>query len=117
MRIAIPVADGKLAGHFGHAPQFMMIDADPEAKAIVKQEIIDAPEHAPGVLPPWLAERGATVVIAGNMGARAQGLFDANGIQVILGAPVEAPEWLVQEFLNGRLVSGEGTCNHHHNCS
>lgn len=117
MRIAIPVEQGKLAGHFGHCPQFTMIDADPRAKTILKQEVVDAPEHAPGVLPPWLAERGATVVIAGNMGARAQGLFEAKGIQVILGAPDETPEWLAREFLDGRLVSGAGSCDHHHNCS
>ncbi|MCE5228455.1 ATPase [bacterium] len=114
MRIAIPVESGKLADHFGHCPQFIMIDADPEARKILKQELIDAPEHVPGVLPPWLAERGATVVIAGNMGARAQGLFGAQGVQVILGAPVQTPEWLATEFLNGRLVSGKATCNHHH---
>lgn len=112
MRIAIPVAEGKLAMHFGHCAQFMMIDADPEAKTIIKQETIDAPEHVPGMLPPWLAERGATVIIAGGMGARAHELFKAQGIQVIVGAQAESPEWLVKEYLAGTLVPGANACDH-----
>ncbi len=114
MRIAIPIENGKLGGHFGHCPHFMLIDADPEAKTILKQEIMDAPPHGHGVLPRWLAQQGTTVVIAGHMGAGAKGLFDAGGVQVVLGAPAEAPERLAQEFLEGRLVSGEGICLHHH---
>ncbi|MEN6625822.1 MAG: NifB/NifX family molybdenum-iron cluster-binding protein [Candidatus Sumerlaeia bacterium] len=117
MRIAIPVEDGKLAGHFGHCPQFMLVDADPAAATILKQEVVDAPQHAPGVLPPWLADHGAAVVIAGNMGARARTLFESIGVQVVLGAPPETPEWLAREFLAGRLVSGEGSCHHDHSCS
>ena len=112
MRIAIPVAEGRLAMHFGHCAQFMLIDADPEAKTILKQEVIDAPEHVPGLLPPWLAERGATVIIAGGMGQRAQMLFAEQNIKVVVGAPAESPEWLVQEFLNGTLVSGVNGCDH-----
>ena len=112
MRIAIPIAEGRLAMHFGHCAQFALIDADPEQKTILKQEVIDAPEHVPGMLPPWLAERGATMIIAGGMGGRAQGLFAQQGIQVIVGAPAESPEWLVKEFLDGTLIAGVNACDH-----
>ena len=112
MRIAIPVAEGRLAMHFGHCAQFVLIDADPEQKTILKQEVIDAPDHVPGLLPRWLGERGATVIIAGGMGSRAQGLFAEQGIKVVVGAPAESPEWLVKEFLNGTMVSGDNVCDH-----
>ena len=59
MRIAIPLADGKLAMHFGHCERFALVDVDPTEKKILKREDIAAPPHEPGLLPKWLAERGA----------------------------------------------------------
>ena len=60
MRIVIPLADGKLTSHFGHCASFALVDVDPAEKIIVKREDIEAPPHEPGLLPPWLAERGRT---------------------------------------------------------
>ena len=52
MKIAIPLAEGKLTTHFGHCASFAMIDVDTETKKILKREDIAAPEHQPGLLPP-----------------------------------------------------------------
>ncbi len=112
MRIALPVADGKLCMHFGHCEKFVLIDVDAKTKKTVKKEEIVAPEHEPGLLPRWLAERGANVIIAGGMGGRAQGLFAEAGIKVIIGAPAETPETLVASYLAGTLVSGKNVCDH-----
>jgi predicted Fe-Mo cluster-binding NifX family protein len=112
MRIAIPIADGKLAMHFGHCEEFAVIDADPKTKRIVKQEDLAAPEHQPGLLPHWLAEKGVEVVIAGGMGHRALDLFGENGIKVAVGAPAESPERLVAQYLDGTLKTGDNVCDH-----
>jgi len=112
MRIAIPVTEGKLSMHFGHCERFALIDVEPAEKKILKREDIDAPPHQPGLLPPWLAERGANMIIAGGMGQRAQDLFAAQGIQVVVGAPAETPERLVGDYLAGILVVGENVCDH-----
>jgi predicted Fe-Mo cluster-binding NifX family protein len=112
MRIAIPLAEGKLAMHFGHCQHFAMVDVDPSAKTILKREDIAAPPHEPGLLPPWLAERGANMIIAGGMGQRAHSLFAERGIKVIIGAPAETPEKLVVDYLAGTLTLGENICDH-----
>ena len=112
MKIAIPLADGKLAMHFGHCESFALINVDPAAKKILGREDITAPPHQPGLLPPWLAERGATVIITGGMGQRAQDLFAQRGIMVVLGAPAETPERVVSEYLAGTLQLGENVCDH-----
>lgn len=112
MRIAIPLADGKLATHFGHCEKFALVDADRSTKQIADIEIIEAPEHEPGLLPRWLAERGVHMVIAGGMGSRAQTLFAEQHIHVIVGAPVETPEELVKAYLSDTLYSGENVCDH-----
>ncbi|HUU43246.1 MAG TPA: iron-sulfur cluster carrier protein MrpORP, partial [Planctomycetota bacterium] len=75
MRIAIPMADGRLAMHFGHCQEFALVDVDVEKGSITGQTAEAAPDHQPGLLPKWLAERGAEVIIAGGMGRRAQDLF------------------------------------------
>jgi len=112
MRIAIPLAEGKLAMHFGHCERFALIDVDASAKQILKREDIEAPPHQPGLLPPWLAERGANTIIAGGIGQRAHGLFTEQGIEVIIGAPAETPEKLVADYLAGALTLGKNICDH-----
>jgi ATP-binding protein involved in chromosome partitioning len=112
MRIAIPIADGKLAMHFGHCEQFAMIDVDPATKKILKQDFLEAPEHQPGLLPVWLKERGADVILAGGMGSRAQNLFTQNGIKVVTGVPCEAPDALVKGYLEDTLQTGDNICDH-----
>ena len=112
MRVAIPIADGKLAVHFGHCAQFAIIDTDPAAKTILKTELVTPPPHEPGVLPRWLAERGVQTVIAGGMGQRAQSLFAERCIAVVVGAPSEAPEKLVADYLAGTLQAGDNVCDH-----
>jgi ATP-binding protein involved in chromosome partitioning len=112
MKIAIPMADGKLCMHFGHCAQFALVDADEKTKTVTGTRMLTPPPHEPGVLPRWLHEQGANVIIAGGMGQRAQSLFTENGITVVVGAAAEEPERLVAQYLEGTLVSGANTCDH-----
>jgi len=112
MKIAIPLADGKLSLHFGHCASFALIEADADERKIVRREDLEAPPHEPGLLPKWLAERGANLIIAGGMGQRAQDLFCQHGIEVVIGAPSETPETLVNSYLAGTLKGGENVCDH-----
>ncbi len=111
MRYAIPLVDGSLSMHFGHCDEFALIDVD-ENGNVVRREDAVPPPHEPGVLPAWLAERGATHVIAGGMGSRAQNLFASKGIQVIVGAPFKPPEELASLCANGDLMNGDNVCDH-----
>lgn len=107
---AIPVADGKLSSHFGHCEHFVLIET--ENGKIKGKTIHTPPAHEPGVLPKWLHEKGAGVVLAGGMGSRAQDLFTQNGIKVITGAPMDSPESLVNQYLSDALVAGDNVCDH-----
>jgi ATP-binding protein involved in chromosome partitioning len=112
MRIAIPLAAGRLCAHFGHCQQFALVDVDGADRNIQGTTLLTPPPHAPGLLPRWLHEQGADVVIAGGMGQRAQQLFAQNGIQVVVGAIAGTPEELVSAYLNGRLETGPNACDH-----
>lgn len=112
MTIAIPLAAGKLAMHFGHCESFALIDTDEDKKTVTGRRDIEAPPHQPGLLPRFLAEQGANMIIAGGMGQRAKALFAEKGIRVVTGAPSDTPENIVSACLSGTLETGENACDH-----
>jgi len=112
MKIAIPVINGKLCAHFGHCEQFAMVEADKETGEIVKTEALAPPPHEPGVLPRWLHEQGANMIIAGGMGTRAQEIFIQHGVDVVVGAGEDTPEAVVKAYLQGTLNAGANVCDH-----
>jgi len=112
MKIAIPLAAGRLSMHFGHCDQFALIEVDEATITAKKTNLLTPPPHEPGVLPRWLHEQGADIILAGGMGQRAQQLFAQNDIKVIVGAPAETPETLVAAYLDGSLQPGINACDH-----
>jgi len=108
--IAVPTVGGKLCAHFGHCEQFALVETeDGEIKGTSMQT---PPPHEPGVLPKWLHEQGANIILAGGMGSRAQDLFTQNGIQVITGALADSPESLVNQYLSNSLITEGNVCDH-----
>jgi len=112
MRFAIPIENGLLCTHFGHCREFAVVEADETTATVRASSSVTPPPHEPGVLPAWLKEQGVDVVIAGGMGGRAKMLFDQAGVEVVTGAPSQAPEELVVAYLGGTLEPGENACDH-----
>jgi predicted Fe-Mo cluster-binding NifX family protein len=112
MRIAIPIANGRLSSHFGHCEQFAIFDVEADTKHIKSRQTLIAPPHEPGLLPSWLSEQGVELVIAGGMGRRAQQLFKESNVDVVIGAPNNTPQELVEKYLIGQLRCGQNICDH-----
>jgi len=112
MRLAIPLEGDRLCAHFGHCTRFALLDVDAEGKRVVGVQMVTPPPHALGVLPEWLKQQGADVVIAGGMGGRAQALFTAAGIEVVTGAPADTAENLAIAYVSNALVRGDNICDH-----
>ena len=112
MKIAIPVAEGKLCMHFGHCEQFALLDVDEKARKVTGKRMLTPPPHEPGVLPRWLHQEGAAVIIAGGMGQRAQSLFSENGIKVFAGVSGDNLEALAMQYMEGTLTAGTNPCDH-----
>ena len=110
MKIAIPVSEGVLNRHFGHCDSFDIFDI--ENGKIIRRINVKAPPHEPGLLPKWLNNQGVTKIIAGGMGQRAQAIFTANNIEVLVGAERDSSENLVKLFLTGSLKTGINLCDH-----
>ncbi|MBI9065503.1 MAG: ATPase, partial [Marinilabiliaceae bacterium] len=73
-KFVVPTSNGILDPHFGHCSHFTIIEVT--NNLIMDESIIDAPPHQPGILPRFLAEKGATDVIAGGMGQSAINIFN-----------------------------------------
>jgi len=112
MRIAVPLAQGKLSLHFGHCDQFAIFDIDDNTEKVINRKDAAPPAHEPGVLPRWLHENNVSVIIAGGMGQRAQQLFTQNNIKVVTGASGQSPEELVSAYLEDTLETGDNICDH-----
>ncbi|MEA3547343.1 MAG: iron-sulfur cluster carrier protein MrpORP [Thermodesulfobacteriota bacterium] len=108
--LVVPVSGGKLSAHFGHCEQFAFIET--QNGKIVETEMRNPPGHEPGALPRWLYEQGADVAIVGGMGESAQQLLSEKGIEVIIGAPMDSPESLANQYLSNTLVAGANVCDH-----
>ncbi len=108
--LVVPVSGGKLSAHFGHCEQFAFIET--QNGKIIETEMRNPPGHEPGVLPRWLYEQGADVAIVGGMGESAQQLLREKGIEVIIGAPMDSPESLANQYLSDTLVAGANVCDH-----
>jgi len=110
-RIAIPLEGKVLSEHFGHCREFAYVDID--NNSITNITVMDPPEHQPGTYPRWVAGNGATDVIAGGMGPMAVNLFNEAGVNVFVGAPVDNPANLVNNFLAGKLNLNANYCDHY----
>lgn len=109
-KTAIPVAEGKLSGHFGHAPMFYIYES--EGKKIVSESMEMPPPHEHGVIPNWLADLGINAIIAGGMGQGAVNIFNERGVDVYTGAPELSPKEIITRFLNDKLELKANTCDH-----
>ncbi|NLU10408.1 MAG: dinitrogenase iron-molybdenum cofactor [Tepidanaerobacter acetatoxydans] len=112
MKIAIPTDKGQVSAHFGHCEEFTIYDVDESEKKVNSKECITNPGHQPGFLPGFLAKQGINCIIAGGMGLKAKQLFDQNNIQTITGAAGIVDE-VIQDYLEGNLISKESYCDHH----
>ncbi|WP_346858385.1 NifB/NifX family molybdenum-iron cluster-binding protein [uncultured Draconibacterium sp.] len=110
-KIAIPVDEnGILDGHFGHCKFFALLNVDGDT--ILSEEKVVPPPHEPGILPKWLAEKGATDVIAGGMGHKAIQIFNYNNVNVFVGAPQLSANELANGFLQHTIEFTANYCDH-----
>ncbi len=108
-KIAIPMAGGRLSLHFGHCEQFAIIEI--QNNEIVKESLVNPPEHVPGSYPNFLAQQGVNEVLVGGIGQKAVDIFNKNNIKVHMGAQEKSMAALIDDYTNNRLVTGMNHCD------
>ncbi|MGI6452167.1 MAG: NifB/NifX family molybdenum-iron cluster-binding protein [Syntrophomonadaceae bacterium] len=107
MLIAIASEGNMVSPHFGHCEKFALYNSETGSL-----KYLPSPEHQPGLLPQFLHQIGAELVIAGGMGANAQNLLAAAGIQVIVGVSGKIED-IIKTYEKGQLRSSGVVCSEH----
>ena len=117
MKIAVPVKDGMVDGHFGHCAGFS-VDSVDEKGSIKSEEAGPSPAGCgcKSNIGSVLAGMGVTHLIAGGMGEGAVRVLAANGISVVRG--ISGPARTAAEALaKGSLKDTGVNCVGHGNGS
>ena len=100
VRIAIPIAAGNLSPRFATCEEIGIFEVDRQTRQILHKSLRRAPAHLPDILPRRLKELRANVVLATEMGERAQQLLAQQGVKVVLGVSSKPAEQVVSDYLN-----------------
>lgn len=107
MRIAISTDANYVSAHFGRCPSFTLVDI--EGNKVISKVEVGNPGHSPGVIPQFLHNKGAAMIVCGGIGNRAAVLFEELGIQVVPGVSGSIDE-VIQKLEKGVLEGGESLC-------
>lgn len=108
-RIAIPIANDLLSTYFGECNYYEIVEIDGENIKRSRCEIpagLDMSE-----LPEWLHEQKVTDLIAHKVNKGIITLFATKKVNLFLGIPLNNPDILIQDYLNGKLESDNDIIN------
>lgn len=118
MKIAIPTRGNLVDSHFGHC-EFYTIFTVNESQEIVYSEVLPSPKGCgcKSDIASVLAQKGVTVLLAGNMGDGALTVLTQQGIEVYRGNSGDVRA-LAEDYLQGKLEDSGMGCHSHgdHEC-
>ena len=104
-RIAIPIIDGKLSPFFGQCSHYQIFEINGKH---ISQKIMEIPLGIDVMkLPEWASLQGITDIIAFRIDQRILSRFINNKINLFVGVPMDSPQALIEDYLNGKLTSDE----------
>ncbi len=107
--------ESRAAHHFGRCPFYVFVTVDDNDK-VLKSESIENPffnGHEPGVVPQFIADQKADVIIAGGMGPRAIQWFDQLGVTALTASAPTVND-ILTKFLNNEIAGAESCHDSHH---
>ncbi|SHH33738.1 NifB/NifX family molybdenum-iron cluster-binding protein [Clostridium grantii] len=116
MKIALPSRDNLIDDHFGHCEYFTVYTIDLNSKEILSEETIPSPAGCgcKSNIAKILADKGVSLMLAGNMGGGAVNVLNNSGIEVIRGCSGDL-KTVSAKWLEG-VISDSGDSCHQHEC-
>ncbi|MFC1850946.1 NifB/NifX family molybdenum-iron cluster-binding protein [candidate division CSSED10-310 bacterium] len=100
--------DSPIDPRFGRAAYFLFIDSQSENIEVVDNNLNVNAAHGAGIqTAQTVINKGASVVITGNVGPKAYGVLQKSGVDVITGATGTCRESF-RHYKEGRLKSAQG---------
>ena len=116
MKIALPSNGDQIDSHFGNCRYFTIFTID-KNKEIIEQNRFNPPAGCgcKSNVASELADKGVSVMIAGNMGDSAVNELYTNGIKVVRGCVGNIQE-VAELWLAGEIVDSRVGCSAHEGC-
>jgi predicted Fe-Mo cluster-binding NifX family protein len=117
MKIALPTKENDVDDHFGHCAYYTVFTVDNDKK-IISEERVDSPAGCgcKSNIVHTLADKGVTLMLAGNIGDGAIRVLGTKNIQVVRGCSGNVRD-VADKWLSGVLVDSGDICHlHEHNC-
>lgn len=108
LKVAICTESGRVAQHFGRAPEYIFVTI--EDNKVIEIKALSNPGHSVGSIPQFVNDQGATCMITGGIGRRAIDFFNQYGIEVIQGINGSVND-TIEKILDGTLEGGENICS------
>jgi predicted Fe-Mo cluster-binding NifX family protein len=109
MIIAISTDNKMVSKHFGRCEQYTIFET--KDNKIVLKMAVDAPGHEPFLMPKFVKEQGANILITDGIGPKSIDLFERLGIKTISGIEGNVDD-VINLFLKNKLNSSLNSCNH-----
>lgn len=112
-KIALPSNNNSIDGHFGHCAYFTILTVD-ENKNIIAEEKLESSQTCgcKSGIAGTLAEKGVTLMLAGNIGSGAVNVLQSHGIKVVRGCSGNI-KTVAQHWLEGAVIDSGLTCHTH----
>ncbi len=114
MKIALPSRGDTIDNHFGHCEYFTVFSIN--ESEIVGEEMVPSPAGCgcKSNIASILADKGVTMMLAGNMGNGAVNVLNQAGINVVRGCQGNIKE-VALSWLSGSIKDSGESC-HEHEC-
>ena len=112
-KIAIPTKNNLVDNHFGRSEYFSIYSINDDNK-INGMEFFAAPQDCgcKSNIAPILAEKGVSLMLAGDMGMGAVNVLQSSDIGVLRGCEGKVTE-VITQYLNGELYDNGKICSNH----
>lgn len=104
-RVAIPVTNEKLSEFFGECNHYEIFEID--GKIVGRQQARVPSGTGMSELPGWLEEKGITDVVTFRVNPKIINLFASIKVNLFVGVPIDSPQNLMEDYLQGKLESDE----------
>ena len=109
-KIAIPVSNGNLALQFENSSQFLIYDLSVSDSVVTARHLESGINKHPELVLEKLTKQGVNVVITRWIRKDVAKSLCDNKIQLYVGASIQEPDKLVENFIEGDLVTDDKMC-------
>lgn len=102
-KLAIPIKNNKLSEYFGQCSHYEIYEID--NKTIRKSGTAHPPVKEPDKIPEWVESKGITDVVTYKIDKELILKFSETKINLFMGIAVDAPEIIIQNYMDGSLKS------------